>query len=394
MGLFDKIFGPRKKKEDEALANMRGYFKTLTAYQPVFSSWDGAIYESDLVRTAVETRAAHISKLKVEISGSAHPILQTRLRLQPNKYMTWSQFLARCSRILDIDNTLFIVPQFDDQLNVIGYFPVVPSNAAVVDYKGEPWLRFKFWNGDTGAVEWERVGVMTKHQYKNDFFGEDNGALDKTMELIQIQNQGIEEAAKNSATYRFMAQLNNFSKSTALAEERKRFDENNFSANAEGGGLLLFPNTYSNIKQIESTQYKVDADQMEYIRTNVYNYFGVSADVLQNKVTGDSWNAFYEGAVEPFAIQFSEVMTKCIFTERERANGNYVMATANRLQYMSNTDKLNVSSQLTDRGVMTTNEAREIFNLPPVEGGDVRTIRGEYKNADEQVGGSSDASDN
>jgi hypothetical protein len=36
-----------------------------------------------------------------------------------------------------------------------------------------------------------------------------------------------------------------------------------------------------------------------------------------------------------------------------------------------------------DRGVMSINEARELFNYPPVEGGDVRTIRGEYKSADE-----------
>ena len=59
------------------------------------------------------------------------------------------------------------------------------------------------------------------------------------------------------------------------------------------------------------------------------------------------------------------------------------MATANRLQYLSNEDKLRVCAQLTDRGIFSINEAREVFNLPPVEGGDIRTIRGEYKNADE-----------
>ena len=54
------------------------------------------------------------------------------------------------------------------------------------------------------------------------------------------------------------------------------------------------------------------------------------------------------------------------------------MATANRLQYLSNADKLNVSSQMADRGIMSRNEIREIWNLPPIEGGDVPTIRGEY----------------
>ena len=112
----------------------------------------------------------------------------------------------------------------------------------------------------------------------------------------------------------------------------------------------------------------------------------INEDVLMNKAYGDAWSAFYEGAIEPFAIQFSEVMTKAIFSERERSLGSHVMATANRLQYMTTTAKVNMAQQLLDRGVMSINEARELFNYPAVDGGDVRTIRGEYKNADDVEG--------
>ena len=108
-------------------------------------------------------------------------------------------------------------------------------------------------------------------------------------------------------------------------------------------------------------------------------------DVLQNKAYGDKWSAFYEGAVEEFAIQGSEVMTKMLYTLRERTNGNEVMLTSNRLQYMSNADKLNVSSQMLDRGIMSINDVREIWNLPPIDGGDTRIIRGEYYSADEKI---------
>jgi len=109
----------------------------------------------------------------------------------------------------------------------------------------------------------------------------------------------------------------------------------------------------------------------------------VNEDVLQNKAYGDSWSAFYEGCVEVFSIALSDGLTKAMYTERERAAGNEVCFTANRLQYMSNADKLAVAAQLTDRGIFSINEAREVFNLEPVEGGDVRTIRGEYKNVNE-----------
>ena len=140
-----------------------------------------------------------------------------------------------------------------------------------------------------------------------------------------------------------------------------------------------------NIKQIDVKPWVVDAEQMKVIKDNVYQYFGVNDDILQNRAYGDAWSAFYEGAIESWAIQFSEVMTKMLFTFREQTEGNKVMATANRLQYMSNKDKLDVTAQLLDRGMLTLNEAREIWNLPSVEDGDIRVIRGEYYNADNKV---------
>ena len=224
-------------------------------------------------------------------------------------------------------------------------------------------------------------GILTKFQYQDDFFGSSNAALTPTMELIHLQNQAITEAVKNSNTYRFMARINNFTKPEDLAKERKRFSRENFEA--DGGGILLFPNTYSDIKQLSQTSYTVDKEQAAQIQNNVYSYFGVNEDVLQSKAYGDAWQAFYEGCIEPFAIQFSDVMTKCVYTPVERTNGNGIMLTSNRLQYMSTTEKLKVASQMMDRGVFSVNEVREIFNAAPVEGGDVRTIRGEYKRTEE-----------
>ena len=189
-----------------------------------------------------------------------------------------------------------------------------------------------------------------------------------------------------------MAQLSNFAKAEDLKKERQRFTEENFARDAKGGGLLLFPNTYTNIKQVDVKPWVVDADQMNAIRSNVFEYFGVNEDVLQNKAFGDAWSAFYEGAIEPFAIQFSDVMTKMLFTLREQTQGNAVMATANRLQYLSNADKLNVSSQMLDRGIFNRDDVREIWNLPPLPNGEGQAyiIRGEYVNADQKINGDED----
>ena len=394
MGLFDFIFRPNDaKKSEEALNQAYTMFRTLTAYQPVFTSWGGAIYESEIVRAAIDARARHISKLKVEIVGTANQSLQAKLRLAPNQWQTWSQFFYRTSTILDIHNTAFIVPVFDDRMIITGIFPVLPSRCSLIDYKGELWLRYQFSTGDIGAVEFRKCAVLTKHQYKSDFFGDKNSAIEETMKLIHIQNEGIEEAVKNTSTFRFMAQLGNFAKPEDLKKERERFTRQNLATDAGTGGFLLFPNQYKDIRQIDVKPYTVDPEQMKTIRDNVYNYFGVNEEILQNKAFGDAWSAFYEGAIEPFAIQFSESITMAMFSERERAQGTQIMATANRLQYLSNTDKLNVSSQLLDRGIFGINDVRDIWNLPPVENGDVRVIRGEYYAADEKLTPTEDTND-
>ena len=299
MSLLEKIFRPDKAKKSDRAEAAGKFFQTLTAYQPTFTSWGGAIYESEIVRASIDARARHISKLKVETMGTANPSLQNKLKQGPNQWQTWSQFLYRTSTILDVNNTAFIVPVFDDRLIITGIYPVLPTLCELVEYKDELWLRYQFGMGQFAAVEARKCAILTKHQYKNDFFGDTNRPLKETMQLIHLQNEGIGEAVRNSATFRFMAQLANFSNDEDLEKERKRFVKENLSAESESGGFLLFPNTYKDIKQIDVRPYTVDAEQMAQIRENVYNYFGVNEAVLQNKAKGEELiKCLNESAVE------------------------------------------------------------------------------------------------
>lgn len=378
MGLLSNIF--QKKAE---LTQASNYFKTLTAYQPCFTSWNGKLYESELVRAAIDARARHISKLKVDVLGSAKPKLKTILKHQPNEFQTWAQFLYRVSTILDMQNTAFIVPVINRYGEIVGYYPVLPSRCELRETKtGRKVLKYTFKNNETAACYLEECGILTKFQYNDDFFGDSNSALNETLALINIQNQGIKEGIKNGATYRFMAKFNNFLNDADLAKERKRFSAENFKSDG-GGGVLLFPNTYNDIQQIKDTPYTVDAEQRKLIQENVSNYFGVNEKILQNKAFGDDLDAFFEGAIEPFSIQLSEVLTKMTFTLLEQSNGAKVICTANRLMYMPISQKIAMIRDLGDRGFITIDEGREILNLSLLggEAGAMRTIRGEYYDA-------------
>lgn len=382
MSILDRILGRREPEP----VNRKSFFKAYTMYQPNFKTWNGAVYESELVRSAIDAKARHIAKLKVEFRGTAKEKMKTIVKHRPNELMTWSQFLYRTETILECENTVIIVPMLNRYDEIEGFFPVLPSKCSLVSYNNELFIKSKLVAGDEFAMELSRCGILTKMQYTSELFGESNKALKSTMELVNIRDKSIEEAVKNSNTFQFMAQMNNFANDEDLTKEQERFSKNNLRAKA---GMLLFPNTYTNVKQIEAKSYAVDAEQKKQIDTNVFDYFGVNQNILQNKATSEEMDAFFNGAIEPFAIQLSEVLTGMVYTLKERSIGNECLVTANRLQYMAVKDKINMATQLADRGMMLIDEARELFNYVPLPdgAGQVAPIRGEYYNVDDKMKG-------
>lgn len=377
MGVFETIF--RKPKSNLV---PDGYFKMLNGYTPVFTNAPESVYEMEITRAAIHSFASFCSKLKPEVSGSAGKHLEHMLQFKPNPFMDTSKFIYRIATILSVNNTAFIVPIEDDFGGIVGYYPLLPQNCEVLDVGGAAYLRYTFANGQRAAIEYDRVGVMTQFQYTDDFFGETNAALRPTMQLIHTQNQGIINGVKNSASIRFLAKIANMLAPEDIRKERKRFTEDNLSADNQSG-MIIYDQKFADVKQVDSKPFTVNALQMQQINENVFNYFGTSAAILQNKYKEDEWNAYYEGKIEPFALQLSLVMSNMTFSPREIAHKNAITFTANRLQYASNQTKLNISTQLFDRGLLNRNGVMDIWNMAHVEGGEKYYIRKEYAEVNE-----------
>ena len=330
--------------------------------------------------------------------GSAKKSLYNAVKVRPNPWCTWPDFLERCNNIYETQNNLIIVPVLDEFGETKGFWPVFPSGCEVKEGPGGvPFLVFQMTNGEMRAMELDRCAIIKKHQLKNDFFGESNAPLTPTMELINTFEQSIMEGVKNAASYRFMAQVTNYMFDEDLTKERKRFDKLNFQSG--GGGLLLFNNNVTNIKQLEAAKSLVDDKQQELIEKNVWRWFGVSEEVIMNTAEPEKLSSFYDGEIEPFSIKMSDGLSGMIYTDREQTAGNKVILAANRLQYMAVADKVAMSQQLGDRGALLIDEIRDLFNYPPLPdgAGQHAPIRGEYYMVDEgrpdnmQNGGNNDA---
>ena len=372
MGFFENL---RRKGRIEQAVNE--YFQLMNGYVPRFTSFEGGIYEMELTRAAIHSFATHVSKLHPEIKGKGHENIERVLQFKPNPLMDTKKYLYRLATVYAADNTAFIAPLLDSKMNIIGFYPLDTSKVQITSANGQKYLVYDFGNSNRGAIELEKAGVMTQFQYHDELMGETNKCMKPTMDLIHANNQGIVEGVKSSASIRFMGKLAQVLKPADMEAERDRFVKMNLST-SNSNGVLLFDQKYEDVKQISSEPFVVDADQMKLIKDNVYDYFGTNERVLHNQFTSDEWNAYYEGKIEPFAIEASLVHTNMLFGALEIAQGNEVIFSANRLQYMSNKEQLEMITSLFDRGFLSQNEGREILNMAPVEDGDKYYIRKEY----------------
>lgn len=379
MGIFDRFFKPR---EVENRGVVDTYFKMINSYSPVFSDFKGGVYEMALTRASIHTFAKHVSKANAVIKGDVYKQLQNVLNFRPNEVMPTTQFLYKLATIYKSENNVFIIPIYEDRsaARIIGFYPVRASDTKIHTVNGELMLTYTMYPSDMPkkfAIPYAEVGHMRSHFYRRELYGESNAPMNATMDLLSVQDQAIKNSVQQSATIRFMAKLANMLKPEDLKKEQERLRDVNLSVD-NNGGIFMYDNKYAEVKQVESKPYTVDAEQMKLINENVYNYFGTNQRILQNTASESEWEAYYEGELEPFLIELSQVMTNMIFNISEINKGSMLIWESSRLQYASANTKLSLITQLFDRGFITHNDGRRIFNMPEREDGDKFYIRREY----------------
>lgn len=377
--LFEKLFGTIQPEE---IGRTNEKITTMNHYSPYFSNFNGSLFEMEITRSIIHAKAKHSAKLSPHIEGTAYRNLGNILKYKPNEFQSTYDFLYKLRLLYEMDTYVFIIPIMNKENNEVveGFYPLKACNVDILDFKGTTWLRYNFDNGQNAIIEYERVGILSKMNYRNEFIGDGNGVLSDTLNLLTIQSQGMQESIKKSAKIDFITRLSGVSRPEDIEKERKNFTDTNLKADNKSG-VMIFDQKFLDVKQIDYKSYVADEKQMGFIKNNLFSYFGINEDILQNKFNEDTWNAFYEGEIEPFAIQLSLAMTNMLFTSKEKSFNNYVHFSANRLQYASNTTKLNVSQTLFDRGIFGTHDIADIWNMPKV-GENEFYIRKEYAQMD------------
>lgn len=375
MGLLDKLIGKRRNRDRRDWSQ----FETVSEKSPMVIEWRKGIYEQQLVRSVIERIALSFSKLEPVVYGTARPRVRRAIETSPSQYQTWSQFLHRCATLYYSDDNLYVIPVFKDGTSdvVTGFYPVRSVATKLMECDGELWVRFCTPAGNPVAMEFKNVAIITRFQYESDFFGSPNN-LDGTLALLEAQADAQKQAIKDTGAVRWMGKVTGQMREEDIKDKRERFFKDNLDADSNKTGLMLYDNTYDSMTQIDPKNWTIPTQEMERIENGVFDYFGINRKILQNDYDETLWDAFYEGLIEPLAIQLGEALSQMVYTMRERP-ANRIEFSANRMAYASASTKRNMAKDMTDRAIMTRDEVRAMLQLPKIEGGDAFILRGEYK---------------
>ena len=347
-------------------------FQELGTYKSYFGIFGNNIYDSADVRTAIRTLSEHTSKANPR---STDKRIERLLQLNPNKYMNGKDMLTKVRNILEIKNTAFVYIERDNKNNVIGFYPIPYQTYTAVEYKNGLYVEFMFDGSAVNqlVVPWEDLAVLRKDYLMSDIGGESNKPLLGTLDVINTMDQGLENAVKSTANLRGILKS---TKGMLSPEDRKKQKDSfvkDYMNISNAGGIASLDSTQE-FKEINLKPTTATAEEQDSYRERVYRYFGVNEKIIKSNYTESEYDAFYESRIEPVLVALSLELTRKIFTDREISFGAEIWYESNRLQFASAKTKISMVA-LVDRGLMTPNEYRALFNMAPYEGGDEFVLR-------------------
>ena len=352
--------------------------KMITEQGNNFYSWNGKLYESDIIRSCIRPYSKAVGKLSAKHMQGAGASLKEgtskaiqRLLEEPNSIMSGQMLLEKLAIQLKLNNNAFALINRDINGLPIEIIPIVCTAAEMERTydNGDLIIKFTFDNGHIARYYYADIIHLRQDVTDNGVFGASPAkALTGLMEVANTTDQGVIKAIKNGAIIKWLLKFESVLRPEELKQKTEDFAKSFMDINTSAG-VAGIDNKMS-ATQVAPTDYVPNDTHSIIIRERIYSFFNTNEYIVQSNYTEDIWNAYYESEIEPVAIQLSNEFTRKLFSERERGFKNRIIFEANNLQYASMNTKLSLL-QMVDRGALSINDWRKVMNLPPLEDGDV-----------------------
>jgi len=361
---------------------------TATTYKMVvdqgsgYYGWNGNIYQSDIIRSAIRPKARAIGKavgkhirttIKENVTETkVNPDAYIRFLLEePNPYMSGQLLQEKLATQLELNNNAFALIIRDENGYPTEIYPINATSAeALQDKNGALFLRFSLRSGKVSTFKYTDIIHLRKDFNENEIFGDSPAkALVPLMEIVTTTDQGIVKAIRNSNVIRWLLQFTQSLRPEDLKKHTKEFVDSFLNTETSETVGAAATDSKFDAKQVDPKDYVPNATQMDKTTQRIYSFFNTNEKIIQGKYSEDEWIAYYESTIEPDIIQISNEYTRLLFSRRERGFGNKIIFESANLTFASMQTKLNLV-QYVDRGIMNPNEVRAVLNMAPREGGD------------------------
>lgn len=384
--LIDTIFNIKPTQEDSTKYTNA---QLINSYTNFITNYNAEIYNDLSVRSCVDTIARHVAKLKpVHIiqddngRNTQKSAINNLLANRPNIYMSTSDFLYKVASQLLYYGNAFVYIQKDNKQNINGFYPIDFTSCELKEYDNNLYLKFNFNNAKNIVIPYTDIIHIRRNYSTHDLLGQDAyKPLLETLTNLSKSRQSISNKVENGGKISGILKLSGMVSQSEWKTKAELFADWFKSSTSKSGGVATIDSTADFIP-VSTKAESAEEAQLKYLQSEVYSYFGINEAIVNGSYNETEWQAFYESIIEGIKIQLSQEFTAKVFTEKEKEYGNIIDFNSNRLTYASTTNKVNMVKELGALGLLTTNEARELFDLPPVEDGDKRLVSLNYINAD------------
>lgn len=383
--LFETIFGKKKQKEQELTS-----YKLLNGYDSIFLGWGKETYDSKVARTAIDRIATQAAKLtpKHIKNDVNHPIkgdVNYLLTNRPNPLNSTYDFLYRVVSQLYSTNNAFVYIEKDSKGFITGFYPIVSyEDKLLQDKTGKIYLKFRFWNGKTYTIPYADLIHLRRFYNEDDMWGDSNRILNTDLETAHTSSEGIKNAIKMTNSLKGILNFTNaMLKPADIKNDRDQFVKD-FLGKGNNSGIAAL-DTKASFQEINMKPITLDDKQLQRVNNNIYEYFGVSEEIITNSYTPEQWNAFFEGVIEPLSIQLEQAFTYAIFNEESIKEGHKIIFTTHRLQYASLDQKIKLLNSILPYGLVTKDTALELLDMHPIGGEEGAKILQSLNNIDSSI---------
>lgn len=369
--LFKNIFGSDKSTiappTSEVVELVEGHKAVFTPYKGDFMNDPDVLACVDAIaRNGAKMHPRHIRNFNGKLENPKGNVYRL-LAKQPNELQNAYKFYYQVIANLELYNNAFIYMQRDENLKLLGLYPLDFNEVKLYEYDGKYFVQFRFGRSKTRFVPYSDCLHLTRGISEEGLFGGNTKPLIKILDIKHILDEGLVNAIQTTLAIKGIVKSQKaMLKPEDVKKMRDQFVQDFVKKNKGGIGGLDATTDFIPINVNPTTA--SDGTVRKYDE-KVLNYFGVSENIIQSKYSEDEWNAFYESVLEPIGLQMSLEFSNKLFTPTEKAFGNEILFESNRLQYASNKTKIELLRYANN--IMTINELREVFNLSPREDGDV-----------------------